>query len=236
MAALAVHALALLGDQYLRPSLLDVTVPFVSDYKTGWTSLGIIAGWATVLLGLSFYARRLIGAVALARAAPVHAPRLDRRARPHARRGHRRTRALVPRAGRRDDTPGAGRAGLARERAPGRERAGRGGAGGAIGPPGAWSHQSAPPARTVLPGGRTLGRMAEITSSTAPNGLPVHRIAIPGHARDDAARRVRRRRAHRARPRRTAWRTSSSTSCSRAARSTTTTARSTRRPSGWAAC
>ena len=61
MAALAVHALALLGDQYLRPSLLDVTVPFVSDYRTGWTSLGIIAGWATVLLGLSFYARRLIG-------------------------------------------------------------------------------------------------------------------------------------------------------------------------------
>ena len=61
MAALAVHAVALLGDQYLRPGLLDVTVPFGSGYKTGWTSRGIIAGWATVLLGLSFYARRRIG-------------------------------------------------------------------------------------------------------------------------------------------------------------------------------
>lgn len=61
MAALAVHALALLGDRYLRPSLLDVTVPFAGDYKTGWTSLGIIAGWGIVLLGLSFYVRRTIG-------------------------------------------------------------------------------------------------------------------------------------------------------------------------------
>src|SRR5262249_29673348 len=30
--------------------------------KTGWTTLGIVAGWATILLGLSFYARRAIGA------------------------------------------------------------------------------------------------------------------------------------------------------------------------------
>jgi len=61
MVALAVHALALLGDAYLHPSLLDVTVPFVSAYKTGWTTLGIIAGWTTVALGLSYYARRRIG-------------------------------------------------------------------------------------------------------------------------------------------------------------------------------
>lgn len=61
MVALAVHAGALVGDRYLHPSVLDVTVPFVSGYKTGWTSLGIVAGWGLVLLGLSFYARRLIG-------------------------------------------------------------------------------------------------------------------------------------------------------------------------------
>jgi len=61
MAALVVHALALLGDAYLHPSLLDVTVPFVSAYKTGWTTVGIIAGWATIALGLSYYARRRIG-------------------------------------------------------------------------------------------------------------------------------------------------------------------------------
>ena len=61
MLALAVHGLSLLGDRYLHPGLLDVTVPFAGGYKTGWTSLGIGAGWGLVLLGLSFYARRAIG-------------------------------------------------------------------------------------------------------------------------------------------------------------------------------
>ncbi|MDQ6835671.1 MAG: hypothetical protein M3016_05730 [Actinomycetota bacterium] len=59
--ALAVHGLALVGDKYLHPSLLDVTVPFVGAYKTAWTSIGIIGGWGLVLLGLSYYARRRIG-------------------------------------------------------------------------------------------------------------------------------------------------------------------------------
>jgi sulfoxide reductase heme-binding subunit YedZ len=60
--AIAVHGLALVGDKYLHPSLVDVAVPFVGSYKSGWTSLGIIAGWGTALLGLSYYARRWIGA------------------------------------------------------------------------------------------------------------------------------------------------------------------------------
>jgi sulfoxide reductase heme-binding subunit YedZ len=61
LVAIAVHALALVGDQYLHPSLADVGIPFVSSYKTGWTTLGIVAGWSLVLLGLSYYARRWIG-------------------------------------------------------------------------------------------------------------------------------------------------------------------------------
>jgi sulfoxide reductase heme-binding subunit YedZ len=61
IAALAVHGLSLLGDKYVHPSLVDVVVPFASAYKTGWTSLGIVAAWALVLLGPSYYARRLIG-------------------------------------------------------------------------------------------------------------------------------------------------------------------------------
>jgi sulfoxide reductase heme-binding subunit YedZ len=61
MVAIAIHALSLLGDQYLHPSLVDVTVPFASSYKSAWTSTGIVAGWATVALGLSYYARRAIG-------------------------------------------------------------------------------------------------------------------------------------------------------------------------------
>jgi sulfoxide reductase heme-binding subunit YedZ len=61
MVALAVHGLALLGDGFLRQSLLDVSVPFVSGYRTGWTTLGIVSAWAIVALGLSFYARERIG-------------------------------------------------------------------------------------------------------------------------------------------------------------------------------
>jgi len=61
MVAIAIHGLSLVGDSYLHPSLVDVTLPFVSSYKTLPTSLGIIAGWGLTLLGLSYYARRRIG-------------------------------------------------------------------------------------------------------------------------------------------------------------------------------
>jgi sulfoxide reductase heme-binding subunit YedZ len=59
--ATAVHGLALLGDSYLHPSVADISIPFVSGYRTGWTTLGIVAGWGLVALGLSYYFRRRIG-------------------------------------------------------------------------------------------------------------------------------------------------------------------------------
>jgi len=59
--ALAVHGLSLLGDAYLHPSLADLTVPFLSGYKTLWTSTGIVAFWAMLILGVSYYARTRIG-------------------------------------------------------------------------------------------------------------------------------------------------------------------------------
>lgn len=62
IAAIVVHGAALLGDSYMRPSIADITIPFLSSYKTGWTTTGIVAGWALALLGLSYYARRRIGA------------------------------------------------------------------------------------------------------------------------------------------------------------------------------
>jgi sulfoxide reductase heme-binding subunit YedZ len=61
IAALAVHALALLGDGYLKPSLADVTIPFALDYERWWTGLGIAGGWMLVILGLSYYVRGRIG-------------------------------------------------------------------------------------------------------------------------------------------------------------------------------
>jgi sulfoxide reductase heme-binding subunit YedZ len=61
LVAIVVHAVALLGDSLLQPSLADIAVPFASGYKTAWTTIGIVAGWSTLALGLSFYARRRIG-------------------------------------------------------------------------------------------------------------------------------------------------------------------------------
>jgi methionine sulfoxide reductase heme-binding subunit len=59
--ALIVHALALLGDSYLKPSLAAISIPFAGGYQTLWTTTGIVAGWMLILLGLSYYARGRIG-------------------------------------------------------------------------------------------------------------------------------------------------------------------------------
>lgn len=61
MVSLVVHALALLGDGYLQPSVLDITLPGLIAYETFWTSLGIVAGWMFLILGLSYYVRGRIG-------------------------------------------------------------------------------------------------------------------------------------------------------------------------------
>jgi sulfoxide reductase heme-binding subunit YedZ len=59
--AIAGHGLALLGDSYLRPGLSGIAIPFVMVHRPAWTGLGIIAGWLTAILGLTFYVRRWIG-------------------------------------------------------------------------------------------------------------------------------------------------------------------------------
>jgi sulfoxide reductase heme-binding subunit YedZ len=61
MAAIVVHAAALLGDSFIKMNVADVTIPFVSGYAEPWTAIGIVAGWATIALGLSYYARARIG-------------------------------------------------------------------------------------------------------------------------------------------------------------------------------
>jgi sulfoxide reductase heme-binding subunit YedZ len=59
--AIAVHGISLLGDPWLRPGLSGITVPFALGYRPIYTGLGLIAGYLTVLLALSFYVRRRIG-------------------------------------------------------------------------------------------------------------------------------------------------------------------------------
>jgi sulfoxide reductase heme-binding subunit YedZ len=61
LVALVVHAVSLLGDAFMAPSVADLTVPFWSNYQRGWTTLGIVAGWALLALSLSYYWRGRIG-------------------------------------------------------------------------------------------------------------------------------------------------------------------------------
>jgi len=60
--AIAVHGLAIFLDPWLKPGITGVTIPFALGVHTFWTGLGVIAGYLAMLLGLSFYLRRQIGA------------------------------------------------------------------------------------------------------------------------------------------------------------------------------
>ncbi len=60
--AISVHAITLLGDPFLDPGVAGVAVPFAMGFETLFTGLGVIAAYLALLLGLSYYARRRIGA------------------------------------------------------------------------------------------------------------------------------------------------------------------------------
>ncbi len=62
LVAIAVHGITLLGDAFLNPGIVGITIPGAIDYRPLWTGLGIGAGYLAAILGLSFYARRRIGA------------------------------------------------------------------------------------------------------------------------------------------------------------------------------
>lgn len=61
LAALGVHAVALLGDGFLHPSVADIAIPFAGDYQRFWQTIGIVSGWMLLIFGLSYYARARIG-------------------------------------------------------------------------------------------------------------------------------------------------------------------------------
>jgi sulfoxide reductase heme-binding subunit YedZ len=62
LVAIGVHGATLLADPWLHPGVSGVLVPFAMGYRPLFTGLGVIAGYLAALLGLSFYARRRIGA------------------------------------------------------------------------------------------------------------------------------------------------------------------------------
>jgi sulfoxide reductase heme-binding subunit YedZ len=59
--AIVVHGLLLLPDSYLRPGLAGITIPLVAAHDPFWTGVGVIAGWMSAVITLSFYVRRWIG-------------------------------------------------------------------------------------------------------------------------------------------------------------------------------
>lgn len=57
-----VHALSLLGDQYIGYTLGQILTPFASgEYRLFWVGLGQTALWLIAPITLSYYVRRLIG-------------------------------------------------------------------------------------------------------------------------------------------------------------------------------
>lgn len=58
LVTLAAHGLFLLGDDWLKAGWEDILIPFAGSYRPFWTGLGVIAGYLTVAMSLSYYARR----------------------------------------------------------------------------------------------------------------------------------------------------------------------------------
>jgi sulfoxide reductase heme-binding subunit YedZ len=60
-AMIALHGISLLADSYFHPNVADLAVPFQRNYREPFMAIGIIGGWATLVLGCSYYIRRLLG-------------------------------------------------------------------------------------------------------------------------------------------------------------------------------
>ncbi len=61
LAMIAVHAVVLVLDRFVRFDVLDALVPFLSGYRPLAVGLGVLAAYCTLILHLSFALRRRIG-------------------------------------------------------------------------------------------------------------------------------------------------------------------------------
>jgi methionine sulfoxide reductase heme-binding subunit len=58
----AAHALALLGDRFVRFDVLDLLVPFLTSYRSLAVGLGVLAAYCALLVHASFTWRKRLGA------------------------------------------------------------------------------------------------------------------------------------------------------------------------------
>ena len=61
MVAVAIHGIVLLGDDFLKPSVVDISIPFASDYERVPNGIGILSGYLFVVFGLTYYVRDRMG-------------------------------------------------------------------------------------------------------------------------------------------------------------------------------
>jgi predicted ferric reductase len=61
VAMVGLHAFILLGDNFIKMTLSDLVIPFVSPYRPLAIGLGVLAFYLMLMLSLSFYARRWLG-------------------------------------------------------------------------------------------------------------------------------------------------------------------------------
>ena len=61
LGAVAAHGAFLAFDPWLKAGVSGILIPGSIAYRPLWTSMGIVAGYLMLLLGLSFYVRRRIG-------------------------------------------------------------------------------------------------------------------------------------------------------------------------------
>jgi len=57
----ALHAVVLLGDEYIDFNIFHLAIPFTAPYEPLWTGLGVIALYLTIAITASFYVRKQLG-------------------------------------------------------------------------------------------------------------------------------------------------------------------------------
>jgi predicted ferric reductase len=62
LALTAAHAVALIGDRYVRFDVLDLLIPFLSSYRSLAVGLGVLAAYGALVVHASFEWRKQLGA------------------------------------------------------------------------------------------------------------------------------------------------------------------------------